>query len=273
MALKYEDLCRQIKKGNRQAFAELYDRYEPALFRYSLHVLGNSQLAKEVTCEVFSRLARSDVRYELRQGTLGSYLYGVARAVMPVARRKSTFGRGRDWESRHEIQGDLITNEHTAALYAALRRLPDHYRDALVLCDLEGRSYEGVAALMNCSPGTVCCRVRRARKLLTLRLSARAGELPCAEPEGRNNERSLAAQFRIMRCTAAQHQTRAGREAILREFELAHRTVIGSSIQWTLNNLAKLQRIIARETTSGTGRSPAGITKTEALDAARGLST
>jgi RNA polymerase sigma-70 factor (ECF subfamily) len=58
----------------------------------------------------------------------------------------------------------------TAALYATLRQLPEPYRDAVVLCDLEERSYEDAARLMGCAVGTVRSRLHRARALLAARL-------------------------------------------------------------------------------------------------------
>ena len=45
----------------------------------------------------------------------------------------------------HDILGELIGNETTAALHRTLRELPERYRDVIVLCDLEERSYEDVA--------------------------------------------------------------------------------------------------------------------------------
>ena len=69
-----------------------------------------------------------------------------------------------------DILGDLIRSETTASLYAALRALPDPYRDAVILCDLEERSYEDAARLMGCPVGTVRSRVHRARVLLAARL-------------------------------------------------------------------------------------------------------
>jgi RNA polymerase sigma-70 factor (ECF subfamily) len=68
------------------------------------------------------------------------------------------------------ILGDLIQNERTVALHAALRELPDVYRDAVILCDLEERSYEDVARLMACPVGTIRSRLHRARLLLAARL-------------------------------------------------------------------------------------------------------
>jgi RNA polymerase sigma-70 factor (ECF subfamily) len=84
--------------------------------------------------------------------------------------RKRTFDLGEDRASAQDVLGDLINNERTAALYAAVRELPEQYRDAVVLCDLEEKSYEETARLMKCPVGTVRSRVHRARMLLAARL-------------------------------------------------------------------------------------------------------
>jgi DNA-directed RNA polymerase specialized sigma24 family protein len=76
----------------------------------------------------------------------------------------------------HDILGDLIKNETNQALYAALDELPDRYRDAVVLCDLEERNYDDAARLMGCPIGTVRSRLHRARALLAARLDPAAGE-------------------------------------------------------------------------------------------------
>jgi RNA polymerase sigma-70 factor (ECF subfamily) len=162
-----------MRKGNRQALAELYERREPSVYRYALHMSGSRSVAEEVTNDVFLRLIGPDVRFDPRRGSLEAYLIGAARNLVRVARRNCSVEKTREQASAHDILGDLIKSEMTAALYAALRQLPDGYRDAVVLCDLEERSYEEAAHLMNCAVGTVRSRLHRARILLAARLKPR----------------------------------------------------------------------------------------------------
>jgi RNA polymerase sigma-70 factor (ECF subfamily) len=167
-----EELYRQMRKGNQSAFAELYERREPALFRYALHLSGSRVVAEEVAHEAFVQLIGSKMRFDERRGSLEGYLYGVARNLVRVMRRKMAFEQGVDQVATDDVLGDLIKDERTAALYAAIRELPDSYRDAVVLCDLEEKSYEEAARLMKCPLGTVRSRVHRARMLLSARLKA-----------------------------------------------------------------------------------------------------
>ncbi len=165
-----EELYRRTRKGDQLAFAELYTRREPGLYRYALHMTGSCSVAEEVTHEAFLRLIGPDAGFDARRGPLEAYLCGVARNLIRVTRREKSGGSPRDLAGAHDILGDLIQDEMTAALYATLRQLPEPYRDAVVLCDLEERSYEDAARLMGCAVGTVRSRLHRARALLAVRL-------------------------------------------------------------------------------------------------------
>ncbi|MCU1274573.1 MAG: polymerase, sigma-24 subunit, subfamily [Bryobacterales bacterium] len=170
MAHSDQELYDRMRKGDQQAFAELYERHEPALFRYALHLSGNHFVAEEVAHEVFLHLAGSYIRFDAKRGSLEAYLYGTIRNLVRVVWRKRACEPRQDQIAACDVLGDLIHDERTAALYAALRELPDHYRDAIMLCELEEKSYEDAARLLNCPVGTIRSRVHRARILLAARL-------------------------------------------------------------------------------------------------------
>jgi RNA polymerase sigma-70 factor (ECF subfamily) len=170
MDLSDEELYRRMKKGDRQAVAELYERREPGLYRYALYVSGSHIIAEEVAHEAFLRLIGPDLQFDARRGSLEAYLYGVARNLIRVMQRHRTAEQSEDPAVEPDVVGDLIRNERIAALHAALKDLPGQYRDAVVLCDLEERSYEEAARLMGCPMGTVRSRLHRARMLLAARL-------------------------------------------------------------------------------------------------------
>jgi len=170
MELSDEELYRRMRKGDRMAFAELYDRRGTPLHRYVQHISGSHSAAEEVTHEVFLRLIKQDSSFDDRRGSLEAYLYGIARNLVRVMRRHQMVEACAEPVAEDNILGDLIRNERTAALHAALRELPDVYRDAVILCDLEERSYEDAARLMACPVGTVRSRLHRARLLLAARL-------------------------------------------------------------------------------------------------------
>ena len=165
-----EELYRLMKKGDRDAFGELYERRSPALRRYALHMTGSPTAAEEVAHEVFVQLMRSSTNFDDKRGKLEAWMYGVARNLVRVIRRKGPVEEAVDQAYRHDILGDLITAESLAALRASLQELPELYRDAVVLCDLEEKSYEEAASAMGCPVGTVRSRLHRARGLLAAKL-------------------------------------------------------------------------------------------------------
>ncbi|MDE3197950.1 MAG: RNA polymerase sigma factor, partial [Acidobacteriota bacterium] len=100
-------------------------------------------------------------------------MYGVARNLIRVVRRKSArsvAGERADPSFEPNVLGALIDGETVAALHAAIRDLPDGYREAVVLCDLEERNYDEAARLAGCPVGTIRSRLHRARGLLAAKL-------------------------------------------------------------------------------------------------------
>jgi RNA polymerase sigma-70 factor (ECF subfamily) len=165
-----EELYRSMRKGNQEAFARLYERREPALYRFALHMSGSSSVAGEVANEVFVQLMGPATRFDETRGSLESFLYGIARNLIRVVRRLGPVAEPVDRPFEHDILGELIGNETTAALHRTLREMPERYRDVIVLCDLEERSYEDVARLIGRPVGTVRSRLHRARALLSAKL-------------------------------------------------------------------------------------------------------
>lgn len=165
-----EELYRLMKKGDRDAFGELYERRGPALRRYALHMSGSPGAAEEVAHEVFIQLMRASTNFDDKRGSLEGWMYGVARNLVRVFRRKGPVEEPVDQAVRHDILGDLINAEALAALRVSLGELPELYRDAVVLCDLEEKSYEEAARIMGCPVGTVRSRLHRARGLLAAKL-------------------------------------------------------------------------------------------------------
>lgn len=165
-----EELYRLMKKGDREAFGELYERRGPGLRRYALHMSGSVTAAEEIAHEVFVQLMRSHTNFDDKRGSLEGWMYGVARNLVRVLRRKGTVEEPVEQAFSHDILGGLINAEALTALHAALRELPELYRDAVVLCDLEEKSYEESARAMGCPVGTVRSRLHRARGLLAAKL-------------------------------------------------------------------------------------------------------
>ena len=72
-------LLRRLVAGDEAAFTLLYRRKHPAIYRFALHMSGNAAMAEDVTQEVFMTLIRDAKRFDPARGTLGGFLFGIAR--------------------------------------------------------------------------------------------------------------------------------------------------------------------------------------------------
>ncbi len=165
-----EELYKRIRKGDRQALAELYERREPALYRYALQLSGNPAIAEEAAHEAFLQLIQPNARFDAGRASLQAYLYGAVRNLTRVAQRAQGAALVGEASVDNGVVEALIEGETTRALSIAVRNLPPGYRDAVILCDLEERSYEDAAKLVGCPVGTIRSRLFRARRLLAAKL-------------------------------------------------------------------------------------------------------
>jgi RNA polymerase sigma-70 factor, ECF subfamily len=72
-------LLRRMIAGDEESFTQLYRRRHPAIYRFALHMSGNCSVAEDVTQEVFMTLIRDAKRFDPERGTLGGFLFGIAR--------------------------------------------------------------------------------------------------------------------------------------------------------------------------------------------------
>ena len=186
-----EELLRLTLAGDEQAFAALYRRRQAGIFRFALQMCGSESVAEDVVQEVFMALIREGQRFDPARGTLSSYLYGVARnQVLRRLERDRPFAASLDEEGHGEAAAEtmdarpdplseLARAETVASVRQAVLALPAHYREVVVLCELQEMSYAEAAGALGCAVGTVRSRLHRARTLLTDKLAeqkTRGGE-------------------------------------------------------------------------------------------------
>ncbi|HWC97121.1 MAG TPA: RNA polymerase sigma factor [Candidatus Sulfopaludibacter sp.] len=153
---------------DRDEFEALYREHYPAVFRFALYMTGDAAAAGEITQDVFVWLIHHSAEYDAGRGSLGAFLGGVARKFLHRRQRNE-----RRWLPLHEgaaahqdLAAGLERDQEAAQLHRAIAALPERYREAVVLCDLQGNSYDQAAAVMGCATGTVKSRLHRARELL-----------------------------------------------------------------------------------------------------------
>jgi len=165
-----EDLIAAVAAGDRNAFAALYQRRRPDVYRFALHMTGLPAAAEDVAQEVFLAVIREAGRYTPGRSGVLPWLLGIARNH---ALRRLT-------ERRHDplpVEGDephvvadptdaIARGQDVEMLRAALAGLPVAYREAVVLCDLQELSYREAADAADCALGTIRSRLHRGRSLL-----------------------------------------------------------------------------------------------------------
>jgi RNA polymerase sigma-70 factor (ECF subfamily) len=175
-------LLRRAGKGDEEAFTTLYRRYQAALYRFALRMTGNAWAAEEIVQDVFMILMRDPKKYDATRGTLGGFLYGVARNrvlkhLERLPREVPLEEKGEDGVGSGIVLQDASTpateaekRERREQVRQAVLELPAEFREAVVLCELEERSYEEAAQMAGCPIGTIRSRLHRGRALLMARL-------------------------------------------------------------------------------------------------------
>lgn len=161
-----------MARGDREAFAALYRRRQGAIYRFALRMCGSQAAAEDITQDVFLTLIRQPRGYDPARGSVAAFLYGIARKL--VLRRS---GREQPLEEDADAVAfgehpdmELVRAEAVESVRAAVLALPLHYREAVVLCELEEMDYAEAAAALGCAVGTVRSRLHRARQMLAQRL-------------------------------------------------------------------------------------------------------
>lgn len=182
-------LLRRMLAGDEDAFTDLYRRKHPAIYRFALHMSGNPALAEDVTQEVFMALIREPGRFDPTRGSLGAFLFGIARnhlkkrweqerRLVPIASDSddaddfaalAASGKGNGSIPASSFD-DLDSLDTISRVRRAISTLPENYREVVVLCELEEMSYEEAAAALSCPVGTIRSRLHRARTILLEKL-------------------------------------------------------------------------------------------------------
>lgn len=179
-----EHLLRRVAAGDEEAFRVFYARHQGAMFRFALYMTGRREAAEEVVQEAFMTIMREAGKFDAKRGAPQAFLYGIAR---------NHVRRLQERERRYEpLMEDAELQAHVARIYpaqevllegmtraeaveqvrSAVTMLPQPYREAVTLCDLQGHDYAKAAKILDCPIGTVRSRLARGREMLTARLRA-----------------------------------------------------------------------------------------------------
>ena len=177
-----DDLLERIAAGDAAAFTTLFRRRQTDVYRVALLMTGVRATAEDVTQDVFLAVMRDAARYEPGRSTVTAWLCGIARNH--ARRRLEREGRMVPLPDEPDVErpgavaqpdplGDLANAQQLDALRRAVLSLPLHYREVVVLCDLQELSYQDAAVSLDCAVGTVRSRLHRARGLLAAKMRSR----------------------------------------------------------------------------------------------------
>lgn len=177
-----EDLILAFQNGDVSAFEEIVRRYRDPLFNFVVRLLGDSFFSEDVVQETFLRVYRNRHRYH-QVAKFSTWIYTIASnlAKTELRRRKvrnffSISSKGEDEkdydlvDSSIDIERDVDGVLKGEVILKEIHALPFHFREAVLLRDIQDLSYEEISQILNVPLGTVKSRVNRGRSRLQKKL-------------------------------------------------------------------------------------------------------
>ncbi|MGV9800224.1 RNA polymerase sigma factor SigE [Mycobacterium sp. NPDC003449] len=161
---------------------ELVRQHADRVYRLAYRLSGNQHDAEDLTQETFIRVFRSVQNYQ--PGTFEGWLHRITTNLfLDMVRRRGRIRMEALPEDYDRVPADdpnpeqIYHDSHLGAdLQAALDSLPPEFRAAVVLCDIEGLSYEEIGATLDVKLGTVRSRIHRGRQALRDYLAKHSSE-------------------------------------------------------------------------------------------------
>jgi RNA polymerase sigma factor (sigma-70 family) len=171
-----ELLGRFLSSGHEHAFATLVQRHGPMVHGVCRRVLGDGHGAEDAFQATFLVLVRRAASID-RTGPLGGWLFGVAERVARRARSQNATRRCKEREAAAMVKPEAIDaptwKEVRRVLDEEIAALPEKLRLPIVLCYLEGKSYDQAGLELRWPKSTVAKRLARGREELRQRLTRR----------------------------------------------------------------------------------------------------
>lgn len=179
-------LIERARDGDEAAFGEIVSRYKNPITNFLYRFLNDYEEAVDLAQETFVRVYFALDRYHTNYA-FSTYIYRIASNLaiseLRKRRRRSVFSLTGLFQSHEDETAefqppdtrplpdhDLIDSERSRVIAKAIATLPPKYRTPIILRDVEGRSYEEVAEIMQLGLGTTKSRISRGRGLLREKL-------------------------------------------------------------------------------------------------------
>jgi RNA polymerase sigma-70 factor (ECF subfamily) len=163
-----------VHQGEQGAFRILVERYQERIRNLIYSIFHEEQVVDDLSQEVFIKAYEALPQFRF-QSSFYTWLYRIAvnKSRDELRKRKvrrwfslQTMLESGDKDLGSKIVVEQYDNELQELLAAGLKTLPEKYRIAIILKDVDGLSYEEIAEIMECEIGTVKSRLSRARAML-----------------------------------------------------------------------------------------------------------
>ncbi len=174
-----------VVAGSQDAFRCLVERYQSRIINLVFRYIGDRHRAEDIAQEVFLRVYVHRMRYR-QSGKFSTWIFTIAanlakneirrvvrlRGSVEIDTVEGTAGGPGQYLADSAPHPDAVASreELSAIVSRAIRKLPPKYREALVLRDIEGLSYEEIGEILRIPGGTVRSRINRARQSLREKL-------------------------------------------------------------------------------------------------------
>jgi len=164
-------LMEQVRNGNVEKLAILFERYQVMLYNFFLRLTGNRSISEDLVQDVFIRLLKYRSSYQ-GQNKFIIWLYKIARNthIDYLRKRKDQVSLSKQWDeaaSQEPSPSEKMEQaQEIARINQALAKLPLKKREVLILSRFQHLKYEEIAELFGCHIGTVKVLVHRAIKEL-----------------------------------------------------------------------------------------------------------
>lgn len=182
------EFVEKLKSGDQAAFEQMVNRYSGDIYGLLYRIMRDPEEAGDVTQETFIRAFKAISRFR-GDASVKTWLFRIA---INQSRNRYRWWKRRKREKTVSLdatvcaterplsevvpsdvptpEDETLRNERAGILHDAIARLPEHFREAVVLCDIQGFAYEEIAEILNINLGTVKSRISRGREELRRKL-------------------------------------------------------------------------------------------------------
>lgn len=172
------ELIARARRGDTEAFGELFSRHQAKLFRFALKITGHQQSAEDLVQEAAVKAYLSIRRFRGKAG-FATWLYRVLRNCFIDQKRREKVILVEDEgvvlpAQRETPEAAILRQEEARLIREVLRGMPWELKELLVLREYEQLAYEEIARITGLKEGTVKSRLARARQLFAEELAKRS---------------------------------------------------------------------------------------------------